>query len=448
MSEQTYLPVTERLSRLFQHLGIQRAHVAAAGGLEPAGLAEAHPELIASLTFVCPSQFDARRLRSLPVPLLLIHGDKGPASSLVPRALPELPEATEVVLEDFVDVLWSDPVADRQPEIAKAIHSFLAEADRQAPVASLDGDEERGEIAGITYHVQGNGPPLVLFPLNLARSQWELLISPLSQHYRTYTLGGSHLWPMSAFEQRFYATEVVQSFLKSCAPQPGDRVLDVGCGSGVITRWLAQNSQAADPVVGVDINPYLLREASVLAAAEGLEASVQFQEGDAESLPFQDGSFDLTLSLTVLEEGNADRMLAELVRVTKPGGRIGVIVRALDVAGWDNLDLPKSIQAKFAGIPASPFGSDSTGCADASLYPRLRAIGLTDMTMGPQLAVFHADPRYEQPFIVFQSSRLAALEGEEAETWRTIATEAKEDGTLMFAIPVHCAIGSKPYNSN
>ena len=49
------------------------------------------------------------------------------------------------------------------------------------------------------------------------------------------------------------------------------------------------------------------------------------QEGNAEALPFRAHQFIVTVACTVLEEGDADRTLAELVRVTKPGGRVGVI---------------------------------------------------------------------------------------------------------------------------
>jgi ubiquinone/menaquinone biosynthesis C-methylase UbiE len=51
-------------------------------------------------------------------------------------------------------------------------------------------------------------------------------------------------------------------------------------------------------------------------------------EGRAEALPFPDSSIDVALACAILEEGDADRMLAELIRITKPGGRIGVVVRA------------------------------------------------------------------------------------------------------------------------
>src|SRR5678815_887627 len=86
-----------------------------------------------------------------------------------------------------------------------------------------------------------------------------------------------------------------------------------------------------DSIIGVDVNRYLLREATTLAMQEGLAGIIAFQEGDAEALPFPDNHVDVALSFTVLEEGNADRMLAELVRIAKPGGRVAVMVRALDI---------------------------------------------------------------------------------------------------------------------
>ncbi len=73
----------------------------------------------------------------------------------------------------------------------------------------------------------------------------------------------------------------------------------------------ARYTTRANRIIGVDINRYLLREATTLAMQEGLADTVAFREGDAEVLPFPDDHVDVALSFTVLEEGNADRMLAE-----------------------------------------------------------------------------------------------------------------------------------------
>ena len=104
--------------------------------------------------------------------------------------------------------------------------------------------------------------------------------------------------------------------------QPGQIVLEVGGGSGVVLREIARRTSGTNRIIDIDINPYLLREAASLSKQAGLADQITFQEGQAEALPLPENSVDVALSFTVMEEGNADRMLAELVRVTKPGGRV------------------------------------------------------------------------------------------------------------------------------
>ena len=98
----------------------------------------------------------------------------------------------------------------------------------------------------------------------------------------------------------------------------------VGGGSGVVLREIARRSAGANGILDIDINPYLLREAAALAAREGLAERIHFREGSAGALPLADASIDVALALTVMEEGDADRMKAELMRVTRPGGGITV----------------------------------------------------------------------------------------------------------------------------
>ena len=101
-------------------------------------------------------------------------------------------------------------------------------------------------------------------------------------------------------------------------------------------------------------------------------------------MPSPDESFDLAMSRTVLEEGDADRMLEEMVRVVKPGGRVAAAVRALDMSFYVNLPLRDELKRK---AEATPFGAVvQLGCADASLYSRLVRAGLTQVKMFPQLA--------------------------------------------------------------
>lgn len=102
---------------------------------------------------------------------------------------------------------------------------------------------------------------------------------------------------------------------------PGDRVIDVGCGPGNYTRYLAE--AAGDGlVVGLDAS-----EAMVAAAAKkGGGANLAYLRGDACSLPFDDGVFDAACSVGVIhmiEEPMA--ALEEMVRVLAPGGRLAIL---------------------------------------------------------------------------------------------------------------------------
>src|SRR5262249_55749128 len=184
--------------------------------------------------------------------------------------------------------------------------------------------------AGASPRAGGPAPPLVLLPLLLAPSRWDPLVDRLSERYCTITLGGTELGAVAVLEARGRAAgylQMVRTLIEETELQSGERVLEVGCGTGVLDRWLARRTGGKNPIVGVDINPYLLREAAALTRKDELEGTIAFRQGNAEALPFADGSFDVTMAVTVIEELDAERMLREMVRVTRSGGRVAVVAR-------------------------------------------------------------------------------------------------------------------------
>lgn len=107
-------------------------------------------------------------------------------------------------------------------------------------------------------------------------------------------------------------------FLQRITIEPGTRVLDVACGTGQLAFPAAR---AGARVTGIDIAPNLIEQARRRAEGEGV--AIQFDEGDAEALPYEDESFDLVLSLIgAMFAPRPDFVAAELKRVCKPGGRI------------------------------------------------------------------------------------------------------------------------------
>jgi ubiquinone/menaquinone biosynthesis C-methylase UbiE len=98
----------------------------------------------------------------------------------------------------------------------------------------------------------------------------------------------------------------------------GARLLDVACGAGQIAIPAAR---AGIQVTGLDIAANWIKQARARAASEGL--TVQFDEGDAEALPYPDASFDVLVSLVgAMFAPRPEQVAAELIRVCRPGGRI------------------------------------------------------------------------------------------------------------------------------
>jgi len=344
-------------------------------------------------------------------------------------------------LADYEALMWSDLAADRTTQIASAMLSFLQSVGgRDTPVRLPEGE---GETAGISYRIQGAGPPLVLLPLLLAPSQWTPLVPVLSERYCTIQLGGAFLGTVAILEARGRSDYLgmIRTLLDLARVQPGETVLDVGCGSGIAIREVAKCSRQGNRLIGIDTSPYLLREAEQLARQEGFGGVVEFRKGRAEALPFADNSMDLALSCTVLEEGDADRMLAEMIRVTKPGGRVAVIVRAVDVPSWVNLPLSAEMRSKVTIPGLFGAGVAPGGCADASLYSRFSKAGLTQLRCFPQFnTVTPAEPRLR----MLQQQALTALDKQQSIEWQRVITQAETEGTSFIAMPHHCAVGTKP----
>ena len=114
-------------------------------------------------------------------------------------------------------------------------------------------------------------------------------------------------------------------YIRILGVHTGEQVLEIGCGSGAVTRALAKHIAPNGKVVGLDASGALLPIARRLANEAGLGNLIEFRHGDCRNLPFRDNSFDVVLTVTTLSHvPNVDRALQEIVRVTRPGGRLGI----------------------------------------------------------------------------------------------------------------------------
>lgn len=115
-----------------------------------------------------------------------------------------------------------------------------------------------------------------------------------------------------------YLEAGAMEFLSRIRIEPGARILDVACGAGQTAIPMAR---AGAKVTGVDIATNLIEQARARVQAENLDA--RFEEGDAEMLPYPDGSFDIVLSLIgAMFAPRPELVAAEMKRVCRPGGRI------------------------------------------------------------------------------------------------------------------------------
>jgi ubiquinone/menaquinone biosynthesis C-methylase UbiE len=110
----------------------------------------------------------------------------------------------------------------------------------------------------------------------------------------------------------------------------GQRVLDLGCGTGIVARQVAARLGDKGSVVGIDRSANMLAVADTTAARDGLK--VEWREGRAEALPFADASFDRVLSqFALMFFDDRPRALAEVHRVLAPGGGLSLNV-------WQGID--------------------------------------------------------------------------------------------------------------
>lgn len=115
-----------------------------------------------------------------------------------------------------------------------------------------------------------------------------------------------------------FATRVVDA----ADLHPGERVLDVACGTGVVTRLAAERVGVAGEVAGIDGHPGMLE---VARDATPPESAIEWRQASADGLPFQDASFDVAVSSISLQFfADKVRALGEMRRVLVPGGRVAI----------------------------------------------------------------------------------------------------------------------------
>ena len=177
-----------------------------------------------------------------------------------------------------------------------------------------------------------------------------------------------------------------------------ERALDSGTGTGALAFAL---SELVREVVGVDVDPELLDEARKRSAGK---ANVEFLEADATALPFADGEFDLAGSLRTLHHlPRPELAVAELVRVTRPGGTLLVVDQVAPIDPLAGLALDRFERARDPSHTRALPDTDMRGLFDAN-----------DLVL--RRAEFETQRREVEPYL-----DLAGCEGEARAQARALA---------------------------
>jgi ubiquinone/menaquinone biosynthesis C-methylase UbiE len=204
-------------------------------------------------------------------------------------------------------------------------------------------------------------------------------------NFEAVTQVQQQVWSQGDFARIGVAAQIVQEELcEAIDVLPGRRLLDVACGAGNGAIAAARRQAEA---VGLDYVPALLERGRERAAAEGYE--IEFVEGDAQALPFEDASFDYVIStFGAMFAPDQEKAAAELLRVCRPGGKIGM-------ANWPPRGLVGGGMFKVIAAHAPP----PPGVPPAVLWgteERLRELfgdGVSELTLTDR----HVNFRYHSP---------------------------------------------------
>lgn len=173
------------------------------------------------------------------------------------------------------------------------------------------------------------------------------------------------------------------------APNPGARLLEVGCGSGVLCRLLAPAVQSlGGHVWGIDIAPHFVATARQCTAQVGLSPWITFEVGSAQALPYVDGHFDGAIAARLLlHVPDPERVIREIQRVVRPWGRIVLMDWDFGTVTVDHPD--RALTRRILQWRADHRGGDNW--SGRQLWGQALRAGMRDVRLVPVVSVTHEE---------------------------------------------------------
>jgi arsenite methyltransferase len=251
------------------------------------------------------------------------------------------------------------------------------------------------------------------------------------------------LWPTPTVRARW------QHLMRLLDPRPGERILDVGCGSGRATRYLGDRVGPEGQVVGADRPSAAMRPLRETIRHDG-RGNIAVVAATADSLPFPDASFDAVICVNVLEAvPDRQRALGEIRRVLEPGGRALVAHDDYESQVYACTDRELGRRATLAYACAT---FDSYATSDGQMGRHLSPLFVRAGFAEPRLEVMPlVETKYAEPLLGWQHAQFSAsfiakvgdLTDADLEAWRSDLEARSARGEYLYCLNLYVCLGRK-----
>lgn len=222
--------------------------------------------------------------------------------------------------------------------------------------------------------------------------------------------------------------------------QPGQHVLELGCGTGDFLEPLARLVGENGRVVGLDKSEVMINE----ARSRAVHPITEFFVGDAQALEFANKSFDRCFATTLLQHlSDPKQALLELVRVTKPGGKISVTEQ-----DWETLVVSADDKAVTRRILDCFCDNIPNGWIGRQLVGLFKEVGLADITVTAATFTSTDMEWTEQTLglkaMIRRAEDVGAVSSDEGRAWLAELETRARQSKFFAAFTAFCVVGTKP----